>query len=107
MQTETRYRAAICRTVFQHWPGLAFTQFWPLLPFRCAPGFPQDTSPAGRASPIKGYAAGADPVIRPGTNGLFYYAGLAFNREENGGSAIFVARFIDSNNQEGSAGSTT
>ena len=71
---------------------------------RLLPGFPQDTSAAGLASPLKGYAAGADPVIRPGTNGLFYYGGLAFNRQEGGGSAIFIARFIDNNNQEGSGG---
>src|SRR5687768_17533952 len=67
---------------------------------RLLPGFPQDTSPVGLASPLRGYRAGADPVVRAGTNGLFYYAGLAFNREEGGGSAIFVARFTDSNNQE-------
>ena len=30
-----------------------------------------------------------------------YYSGLAFNREDNGASAIFVARFIDNNNREG------
>ena len=71
---------------------------------RLLPGFPQDTSPVGLASPLRGYRAGADPVVRAGTNGLFYYAGLAFNREEGGGSAIFVARFTDSNNQEGTAG---
>ena len=71
---------------------------------RLVPGYPQDTSAVGLASPLRGYAAGADPVIRPGTNGLFYYGGLVFNREEGGGSAIFVARFIDNNNQEGSAG---
>ena len=71
---------------------------------RLLPGYPQDTSAAGFASPLRGYAAGADPVIRPGTNGLFYYGGLVFNREEGGGSAIFVARFIDNNNQEGAAG---
>ena len=71
---------------------------------RLLPGFPQDTSAAGLASPLRGYAAGADPVIRSGTNGLFYYGGLAFNREEGGGSAIFIARFIDNNNQEGAAG---
>ncbi|HEY7502375.1 MAG TPA: FG-GAP-like repeat-containing protein, partial [Vicinamibacterales bacterium] len=68
------------------------------------PGYPQDTSAAGLASPLRGYPAGADPVIRAGTNGLFYYAGLVFDREEDGGSAIFVARFIDNNNQEGTAG---
>ena len=71
---------------------------------RLLPGFPQDTSVAGRASPLKGYSAGADPIIRPGTNGLFYYGGLVFDRDEGGGSAIFVARFIDNNNQEGTAG---
>ncbi len=64
------------------------------------PGYPQDTSPEGQASPIYGYQAGADPVVRAGTNGLFYYAGLVFDREDNGRSAVFVARFIDNNNQE-------
>ena len=64
------------------------------------PGYPQDTSPEGMSSPIKGYQAGADPVVRAGTNGLFYYAGLAFDRGDNGRSAEFVARYIDNNNQE-------
>ena len=71
---------------------------------RLLPGYPQDTSTSGLASPLKGYPAGADPIIRPGTNGLFYYGGLVFNREEGGGSAIFVSRFIDNNNQEGADG---
>ncbi|MBY0493028.1 MAG: choice-of-anchor L domain-containing protein [Cyanobacteria bacterium] len=64
------------------------------------PGYPQDQSVAGLASPLKGYQAGADPVVRAGTHGLFYYSGLAFNRGENGKSAIFLARFIDNNNKE-------
>ena len=71
---------------------------------RLLPGYPQDVSPAGIASPLKGYPAAADPIIRPGTNGLFFYGGLVFARDEGGGSAIFVSRFIDNNNQEGSAG---
>ncbi len=71
---------------------------------RLLPGFPQDTSAAGQSSPLRGYAAGADPVVRPGTNGLFYYSGIVFNREEAGASAVFVSRFIDNNNQEGNAG---
>src|SRR5213075_1090272 len=65
------------------------------------PGYPQDVTPIGLASPIKGYQAAADPVVRAGTNGLFYYAGLAFDRGENGKSAIFLARFVDNNNLEG------
>src|SRR6478736_2041084 len=64
------------------------------------PGFPQDTSAPGKASPIKGRQAATDPVVRAGTNGLFYYAGVAFDRGEHKPSAIFVARFIDLNNRE-------
>ena len=59
------------------------------------PGYPQDQSPAGLASPLKAYQAGADAVVRAGTHGLIYYSGLVFDRGENGKSAIFLARFID------------
>src|SRR5215470_103511 len=64
------------------------------------PGFPLDSSPAGLASPIHGFQAAADPTVRAGTNGLFYYSGIAFNRGTNAPGAIFVARFIDNNNKE-------
>ncbi|HYB96381.1 MAG TPA: Ig-like domain-containing protein, partial [Vicinamibacterales bacterium] len=70
------------------------------------PGYPQDTTPVGKSSPIYGYGAGADAVVRAGTNGLIYYAGLAFDRADKltpdipGKSAIFVARYIDNNNKE-------
>ena len=64
------------------------------------PGYPQDQTPEGLASPLKGYQAGADPVVRAGISGLLFYSGLVFDREENGKSAIFVSRFIDENNQE-------
>jgi hypothetical protein len=64
------------------------------------PGYPQDASPDGLASPLKGFDAAADPTVRAGTNGLFYYSGIAFNRSALGASAAFVARFIDNNNQE-------
>jgi hypothetical protein len=33
------------------------------------PGYPQD---AGSTSPLRAYKAAADPVVRAGTNGLFY-----------------------------------
>src|SRR5687767_2496729 len=32
------------------------------------PGYPQDASPAGMASPLKGLQAGADAVVRPGSH---------------------------------------
>ncbi|HEY4229385.1 MAG TPA: hypothetical protein VGO79_04390, partial [Thermoanaerobaculia bacterium] len=63
------------------------------------PGFPQDHSPEGLASPLKAYSAAADPTVRPGTSGLFYYSGIAFNRGTNNG-AVFVARYIDANQKE-------
>ncbi len=65
------------------------------------PGYPQDQSPEGLASPLKAYKAAADPVVRAGTNGLFYYSGLVFNRGDNDRSAVFVARYIDNNNVPG------
>lgn len=74
------------------------------------PGFPQDGSAAGLASPLKfnpalrtGFTAAADPVVRSGPAGMFYYSGIAFNRTKITGwnnSALFVARFVDRNNVE-------
>ena len=61
------------------------------------PGYPQD---AGSASPLRAYKAAADPVVRAGTNGLFYYSGIVFDRSSPAKSAMFVSRFIDNNNQE-------
>ena len=65
------------------------------------PGFPQDESSEGWNSPLyqMGYHAAADPVVRAGTNGLFYYSGIAFNRDTMEG-VVFVSRFIDNNNLE-------
>ncbi|HEU4891732.1 MAG TPA: FG-GAP-like repeat-containing protein [Vicinamibacterales bacterium] len=64
------------------------------------PGFPQDVSADGLASPLKPRQAATDPVVRAGTNGLFYYAGLAFDRGDDKPSAVFMARFMDLNNTE-------
>ena len=64
------------------------------------PGYPQDTSPEGTASPLKAYTAAADPVVRAGTNGLFYYSGIVFDRTTPSKSAMFVSRLIDNNNKE-------
>jgi hypothetical protein len=65
------------------------------------PGYPQDKSLAGEFSPIHGLGAGADPTVRAGTNGMFYYSGLAFNRQAGGTSKVFVATYTDDNNLEG------
>jgi hypothetical protein len=80
------------------------------------PGYPQDTSAGGAASPLRTCrtdppppgttapvpvkcVAAADPVVRAGTDGLFYYAGLAFTRDSLA-SKIYVARFLDGNDKE-------
>jgi hypothetical protein len=63
------------------------------------PGFPQDNKPLGRKSPLYGYKACSDATVRPGPGGMFYYSGIAFNRDTNQ-SVVFVARFLDRNYAE-------
>jgi hypothetical protein len=63
------------------------------------PGYPQDSSPQGLTSPVKGLAAAADPVVRAGTHGLFYYGFIAFDRGRGVGR-FAVARFVDLNDRE-------
>ena len=65
------------------------------------PGHKLDASDDGLASPLKGLAAAADATVRAGTNGLFYYSGIAFNRGEGEVGKVFVARFLDNNNKDG------
>ena len=73
------------------------------------PGYPQDQSAEGLASPAHGYEAMADPTVRAGTNGLFYYTGIAFNRSAVGSNSagtegkdgvLFAAVYIDDNNTQ-------
>ncbi|MCK4824937.1 hypothetical protein KA005_54810, partial [bacterium] len=64
------------------------------------PGSLVDNSEDSLASPLRGYHAAADPVVRAGTNGLFYYCGITFTRGQRGLGKVFVARFIDNNNKE-------
>src|SRR5687768_8138227 len=64
------------------------------------PGYPQDTSLEGAQSGLKGFGAGADPIVRAGANGMFFFGGMVFNRDSMGGSKIFVTRWIDDNNTE-------
>jgi Putative Ig domain/Galactose oxidase, central domain/Kelch motif len=66
------------------------------------PGCPYNTPICAGAPAVRnaGYQAAADPTVRAGTNGMFYYAGLVFNRGFNPHSAIVVSRLIDLNNKE-------
>ena len=51
-----------------------------------------------QTSPLYGFDAAADPTVRSGPNGMFYYSGIAFDRIKNGRSVYFISRFIDNNN---------
>jgi uncharacterized protein YjbI with pentapeptide repeats len=53
-------------------------------------------------SPIKALKlqAASDPVVRAGTNGMFYLSFIASNRGNNPAGVVGVARFIDDNNKE-------
>src|SRR5438128_10050080 len=64
---------------------------------RLLDGYPQQNN---LSSPLNGYQAGADPIVRAANNGLFYYGGIVLNRGANPPSAVFVSRFIDRNNTE-------
>ena len=45
------------------------------------PGYPQDPACLEPNPPVLcDYAAGADPVVRAGVNGMFYYSGIVFDR---------------------------
>jgi uncharacterized protein YjbI with pentapeptide repeats len=63
------------------------------------PGYPQDKSTVGMSSPAHGFTTAADPVLAAGTNGMFYYGGIAFNRGTSMG-LVFVSRYMDLNNKE-------
>jgi hypothetical protein len=72
------------------------------------PGYPQDASAIGNASPLKGFDAAADPLVRAGANGLFVYSGIAFQRAAIVGSTAVQAGLGDTaegrNRTDGRAG---
>lgn len=71
------------------------------------PGYPQDTSAEGLASPLHGYEAAADPTWRSWKNGISYLTGIVFNRKAVTGSqgsagegALFIQKWVNHNNRE-------
>ncbi len=63
------------------------------------PGYPQDISPVGTSSPLHTFTVATDPTVRAGTNGMFYYSGLVFDRGTGMPSGVFVATFQDQDNK--------
>lgn len=69
------------------------------------PGYPQDTSSTESIhQTVNGvtFSAAADPMVRSGLNGMFYYSGIALTRSNPPVSAVFVARYNDFNDREAS-----
>jgi hypothetical protein len=70
------------------------------------PGCPYAIGQCTDSGALSGrFQAASDPVVRAGTNGMFFYAGLAFDRATSATTAssvssIFVARYNDLNNNE-------
>ena len=72
------------------------------------PGYPQDTSADGLGSAAQfrepdgraRYNAAADSVVRAGTDGMFYFAGIVFKRGSSEGRVV-LNRYIDLNDKEG------
>ena len=62
------------------------------------PGYPQDNSAIGVLSPLKGFDAAADPLVRSGANGLFVYSGIAFQRAAS--VAAFCVVSVPANNRD-------
>ena len=65
------------------------------------PGCPQKVPQCAGAPALAGYTAAADPVVRAGANGMFYYSGIAFIRSANSASTVFLSRFMDADNADG------
>ena len=58
------------------------------------PGYPNDTSTEGQASPLFGFVNNAgDPVQAWDNDGHLYYGGIAFNRAQPANGSIWVARY--------------
>jgi hypothetical protein len=60
------------------------------------PGYPNDSSPAGVASPLRGKCAAAgDPTQSFDTSGRLYYAFICFNRSGPVNGGVYVARYLN------------
>jgi len=85
-----------CTTDFGHgWMGLGFSadrgETWVN---SLVPGYPEDTSAEGRASPLYGsHTDLSDPVAAFDRAGNLYQAGIAFNRVKPANGDIFVSKY--------------
>ena len=60
------------------------------------PGYPDDTSPSGEASPVHGTCgASGDPTQAFDTDGNLFYGFICFNRTKPVNGGVYVARYSD------------
>jgi hypothetical protein len=60
------------------------------------PGYPDDESPAGQASPASGQCAAAgDPTQAFDADGRLFYAFICFNRTKPVNGSVYVASYVD------------
>jgi len=76
------------------------------------PGFPNDTSAAGQASPLKNLDGSGDPVVRFDSAGNLYIAGISFNRnfdqpDRPVDNVVYVARYNFTPGSPATASTTT
>ena len=81
------------------WCGFSFSANGKTWKNTLVPGFPADTSTAGKSSPIFGASQCGDPSVAWDTSGHVFYEGLA--EGSSGGATLFVARFTDPDDGSG------
>jgi len=66
----------------------------------CPINIPQCNDPTGLSAPLKALAPdfSADPTVRPGPYGTFFYSFIAGKRDTSDDGVVAVQRFVDKNN---------
>ena len=85
-----------CLTDFQDsWEGFYFsTDAGETWTDSLVPGYPQDTSDEGLASPLQGNASAGDPIAAFDNDGNLFVGGISFNRVHPGNGHVFVATYL-------------
>lgn len=85
-----------CLTDFQDsWEGFYFStdggETWT---DSLVPGYPQDTSEEGLASPLQGNASAGDPIAAFDNDGNLFVGGISFNRVHPQNGHVFVSTYL-------------
>src|SRR5690348_8789433 len=81
------------------WCGFSFSANGKTWKNTLVPGFPADTSTAGKSSPIFGASQCGDPSVAWDTSGHLFFEAMA--EQPDGSATLFVARFTDPDDGSG------